>query len=157
MPSETNYTLLYIVIMLAIAGVFAALCSSLANKKGYHAASYTWLGFFLGIIGMLYVMSLPVKAVEQTATQEPKNSPISAPAPTPAAEPEPRPPREKWQRGEYPAGLVALRLCYMGGYSMEFKKRVKKLLESGFTDIELFNCCVDDDMKRWLISAIEEQ
>jgi len=39
--------------------LFGVLCRKLAKKKGYRG--YFWTGFFLGFIGLIYVVGLPVK------------------------------------------------------------------------------------------------
>lgn len=39
--------------------LFGVLCKKLAKKKGYRG--YFWTGFFLGFIGLIYVVGLPVK------------------------------------------------------------------------------------------------
>jgi hypothetical protein len=60
-----EYTGVWILeIILAQAALFAALCSSLAKKKGYHTGNYGILGFFLGIFGLLYTIGLPLSEEE---------------------------------------------------------------------------------------------
>ena len=50
----------YIFAALVTAVTFGMLCISLADKKGYNTYRYFWLGFFLLIVGLIYVVGLPV-------------------------------------------------------------------------------------------------
>jgi hypothetical protein len=50
----------YVFATLFISLIFGMLCISLADKKGYNTYRYFWLGFFLWIIGLLYVIGLPI-------------------------------------------------------------------------------------------------
>lgn len=50
---------LYIGVYIASGILFSALCGSLAAHKGYDG--YYGMGFFLGFIGLVYVVGLPVK------------------------------------------------------------------------------------------------
>lgn len=38
--------------------VYGVLCCKLAHKKGY--TGYFWTGFFMGLLGLWYVMGLPL-------------------------------------------------------------------------------------------------
>lgn len=49
----------YAAIILFYAILMGVLCKKLAKKKGYRG--YFWTGFFLGFIGLIYVVGLPVK------------------------------------------------------------------------------------------------
>lgn len=50
---------IYVAIILFYVILFGVLCKKLAKKKGYRG--YFWTGFFLGFIGLIYVVGLPVK------------------------------------------------------------------------------------------------
>jgi hypothetical protein len=151
---DTDYTWLIIAGSVVVAFIFGALCLSLAEIKGYKAIPHFWLGFFLNVIGLLYVVGLPVKTVpRQLANKKPIEPDIFD---EPSQKPQ-DPLKVKWQSGKYPAGLVSLRLTYMSEGIEEFKSRVKRLLEIGYSEADLYACCVDEGMKLWLVSAIEEQ
>ena len=59
--SSSDAIILVIVLTLAVALafpiLFGVLCRKLAGRKGYDG--YFWTGFFLGMVGLLYVIGLP--------------------------------------------------------------------------------------------------
>ena len=46
-----------ILVLLITAIIMGVLCRKLARHKGY--TGYFWMGFFLGMIGLIYVVGLP--------------------------------------------------------------------------------------------------
>ncbi len=50
--------LVYLAIWIAVMSVCGVLCKKLAAKKGY--TGYFWTGFFLQVIGLIYVVGLPM-------------------------------------------------------------------------------------------------
>lgn len=57
---------IYVAIILIHFIIMGVLCKKLAKKKGYRG--YFWTGFFLSVIGLIYVVGLPVK--KKTRTME---------------------------------------------------------------------------------------
>lgn len=59
-----------ILIAWAIQGViFGAIVSSLASKKRRNPIRYFWIGFFFGLIGLLYAVGVPAITAEQYQEQ----------------------------------------------------------------------------------------
>ena len=50
--------LFYLAIWIAVMSICGVLCKKLAAKKGY--TGYFWTGFFLQIMGLIYVVGLPM-------------------------------------------------------------------------------------------------
>ena len=53
-----------IIAILVHAGICGLLSNDLANKKGYSGIGPFLIGFFLGILGLLYVAGLPLSPAE---------------------------------------------------------------------------------------------
>ena len=86
--------MVYVISYIVFGIVFGVLCHSLADKKGYEG--YFWLGFFLGLVGLIYVASLPMaQRDESVAIQRPSSNVIHQPTrsrPTTPSRPKPPPP-----------------------------------------------------------------
>lgn len=51
------------IIALVIHGlIFGFFCQQLADSKGYNPSTAFWIGFFTGIIGLLFMVGMPDKS-----------------------------------------------------------------------------------------------
>jgi len=57
--SSTNYTAIVIGIIFVQGVIFGCACAILANSKNRSIGGYFFLGFFLGIIGLLIAVGVP--------------------------------------------------------------------------------------------------
>ena len=60
-------TLFPLVVWLVMGIVFGTLTRKLARHKGY--TGYFWTGFFLGVVGLIYVVGLPDRSQAAFRTQ----------------------------------------------------------------------------------------
>jgi len=65
------------IVLIAQAIICAFMCKEIARRKGY-ASSYALWGLFLGIVGLLFVMGLPKRTIDEIAPQSMKVCPDCA-------------------------------------------------------------------------------
>ena len=69
-------TLFPLVVWLVMAIVFGVLTRKLARHKGY--TGYFWTGFFLGLVGLVYVVGLPDRSrIYDAPRTQPNDTPLN--------------------------------------------------------------------------------
>jgi hypothetical protein len=62
-----------------------------------------------------------------------------------------------WRIPSHKKKIIALRLYYLGGYTVYFYAQVRRMLAYGYAEDELLSACVDNDMRRWVHKALSQR